>query len=163
MYSIVTEFIIWAKNNGWYIVEKSSESLMLNYEFESKYGKIPKLYLEFLNSIKQMISPNEKTWFLCEDEYNDNSELAFKWNEFELISLEAAEGDDDWKSEIKSWWNNKLPIVMSVDGGYSFYAIDFCNGESIVKGYDPEFEETELVAKNVEEFLKLIMNNIIEL
>ena len=110
----------------------------------------------------QILTPTGETAKI-KDEYNDNSELAFKWTEFELISLEAAEGDDDWKSEIKSWWNNKLPIVMSVDGRYSFYAIDFCNGESIVKGYDPEFDETELVAKNVEEFLKLIVNNIIEL
>ena len=35
--------------------------------------------------------------------------------------------DDEWKSEIISWWDEKLPIVMSVDGGYSFYAIDLSN------------------------------------
>ncbi|MFQ9546146.1 MAG: hypothetical protein ACLR02_14135 [Clostridium sp.] len=46
---------------------------------------------------------------------------------FILLSLEVAEDNDEWKLEIISWWDEKLPIVMSVDGEYSFYAIDLSN------------------------------------
>ena len=62
------------------------------------------------------------------------------------------------------WWGEKLPIVMSVDGGYSFYAIDLSNNKgTIVKGYEPEFEEVEEVASSIEEFFELIMLNKIEM
>ena len=61
--------------------------------------------------------------------------------------------------------NNGLvvPIVMSVDGGYSFYAIDLINEiGAIIRGYEPEFEEVEKAGNNLEEFFELIMSNSIE-
>jgi len=33
---------------------------------------------------------DEKTWFLCYDEYNGVSESAFKWNEFEETEIIAS-------------------------------------------------------------------------
>ncbi|WFB55819.1 hypothetical protein [Paenibacillus sp. BR1-192] len=52
--------------------------------------------------------------------------------------------------------------MMSVDGGYSFYAIDLTNDiGAIVRGYEPEFEEVDKAAHNLEEFLELIMSNSI--
>lgn len=158
------EFIDWTKKNNWDLIEKNEDSLMLKDNIVSRYKCIPDTYIELLKRVKQLISPNEKTWFLCEDEYNNNSDIAFKWNEFELLSLEVAEDDEEWKSEIISWWDEKLPIVMSVDGGYSFYAIDLSDNKgAIVRGYEPEFEEVEEVASNIEEFLELIMLNKIEI
>ena len=159
-----SEFIKWAKEKNWGLIEKNESSLKLNDEITLRYKGIPNEYIEFLKIVKQLISPSEKTWFLCEDEYNDNSDIAFKWNEFELLSLEVAIDDDEWKSEITSWWNKKLPIVMSVDDGYSFYAIDLSNNKgTIVKGDEPEFEEVEEVASNIEDFFELIMLNKIEI
>ena len=159
-----TEFINWSKENNWGVIEKNEISLNLKKDITLRYKGIPDEYIEFLKRVKQLIAPSEKTWFLCEDEYNNNSDIAFKWNEFELLSLEVAEDDDEWKSEIISWWDKKLPIVMSVDDGYSFYAIDLSNNEcKIVKGYEPEFEEVEEVANNIEDFFELIMLNKIEI
>lgn len=80
------------------------------------------------------------------------------------MSLEVAEDDQEWKEEITAWWDKHLPIIMSVDDGYSFYAIDLTDAkECIVKGYEPEFEEVEKVADSIEEFLDLIMSNEIEI
>lgn len=158
------EFIKWTKENNWDVTEKIEYSLMLEAEVSSRYKEIPNEYLEFLTMIKQLISPNEKTWFICENEYNNKSDIAFRWNEFEELSLEAADDDDEWKMEITSWWDKHLPIVMSVDEGYLFYAIDLdIDKGSIVKGYEPEFEEVEKVANNIEEFFNLIMLNEIKI
>lgn len=158
------EFIKWAKNNNWDIVYNEQGELKLNESILDRYKKIPNNYLDFLKIIKQAISPNEKTWFICEDEYNNNSDIAFKWNEFEIMSLEVAEDDQEWKEEIIAWWDKHLPIIMSVDDGYSFYAIDLTDDkECIVKGYEPEFEEVEKVADSIEEFFDLIMSNEIEI
>ena len=158
------EFINWAKENNWNLIEKNEISLKLKDDVALRYKSISSEYIELLKRVKQLISSSEKTWFLCEDEYNGNSDITFKWNEFELLSLEVAEDNDEWKLEIISWWDEKLPIVMSVDGGYSFYAIDLSNNKgTIVKGYEPEFEEVEEVASSIEEFFELIMLNKIEM
>lgn len=157
------EFIIWANENRWDITEKSGFQLNLNSSITSRYKEIPNEYLDFLSVIEKCIAPNEKTWFICEDEFNNSSDIAFKWNEYELLSLDAAMDDYIWKSEITTWWDNYLPIVMSVDGGYSFYAMGLTNDKgAIVRGYEPEFEEVEKVANSLEEFFELIMSNSIE-
>jgi len=158
----IDEFIIWANENGWDITKKSRTLLNLDRSIISRYKEIPNEYLDFLNAVKKCVTPNEKTWFICEDEFNSSSDVEFKWNEYELLSLEAAMDDYIWKSEITTWWDNYLPIVMSVDGGYSFYAIDLTNERgAIVHGCEPEFEEVEKVANTLEQFLALIMSNSI--
>ncbi|MGG3889855.1 SMI1/KNR4 family protein [Metabacillus fastidiosus] len=158
------KFINWAKESDWTIVFKSEYQLNLDESIVTRYKNIPNEYLEFLKMIKQCITPSEKTWFICEGEYNNDLDIALKWNEFELISLEAAGGDNDWKSDITLWWDKYLPIVMSVDGGYSFYAIDLTNDiGAIVHGYEPEFQEVEKVADNLDGLFELIMLNKIKL
>lgn len=160
----IKEFIKWAKINSWEIKEKENNNINLCDEVLGRYKKIPHEYLEFLKNVEQCISANEKSWFICENEYNGNSDIDFKWNEFEILSLEAAEDDIEWKNQIKECWDKHLPILMSVNGGYSFYAIDITNEEgSIVSGCEPEFEEVEKVADSFLEFLDLIINKKIEL
>jgi len=160
----INEFIDWAKENRWDIIEQSKTSLNLDEEVVTRYKGIPYEYMLFMKLVARCIAPSDKTWFICENEFNNKSETAFKWNEFELLSLEAAENDDGWKSDIAKWWNNYLPIVMSVDGGYSFYAIDVTSeAGAIVRGYEPEFEEVEKVAGNLNEFFELIKSNSIKM
>ena len=96
-------------------------------------------------------------WFICYDEFIGNSDIAFKWNEFESMSLEAAEEDLTWKEDIKFFWDNNLPIIMSVANDYAYYAIN-SNGE-IVLGTEPEFEEVKKTANSFEEFVNMIMTN----
>lgn len=159
----MNEFMNWAKENGWTITKNPGHDVNLSSSFISRYKEIPNEYLDFLRVVTQCITPSEKTWFLCENEYNNRSDTEFKWNEFESLSLEAAMDDDKWRSEITAWWDHYLPIVMSVDGGYSFYAIDLTNEKgAIVRGYEPEFEEVEKAANNLEEFFDFIMSNTIE-
>lgn len=157
----IGEFMVWATENGWDITKKSGLQLNLDSSIIARYKEIPNEYLEFLGVVEKCVTPNEMTWFICENEFNNSSDMEFKWNEYELLSLEAAMDDAIWKSEITTWWDNHLPIVMSVEGEYSFYAIDLSNG-AIVRGYEPEFEEVDKVANNLEEFLGLMMSNSIE-
>ncbi|WP_145407664.1 SMI1/KNR4 family protein [Paenibacillus xylanexedens] len=160
MGSKIHEFNLWAETKGWVIRTKSSHELNLDVHVSTRYNNIPDEYLDFLRVVKQCVSPSEQTWFLCENEYNHSTDTAFRWNEFELLSLEAAAGDDQWTSEIKTWWDHYLPIVISVHGGYSFYAIDLINEiGTIVRGEEPEFEEVTKVAEHLDEFLQLIMSN----
>ena len=142
------KFSEWLKENNWsFEVNDAQEECELLGTFKN----LPKSFLDFLRNYKSVLSSDEKTWFICTKEYNDKSEYAYKWNEFESISLEAAAGDDEWEKHIKDWWKNKLPIVMSVKDGYSFYAIDILKDNCIVKGEEPEFEEATVVASSFED------------
>ncbi|NMM62436.1 SMI1/KNR4 family protein [Clostridium sp. P21] len=155
----IKEFIEWAKASCRNIKENEKCDVNLSNEVRERYKAIPYEYFEFLKQVKQCISFSEKSWFLCEEEYNGKSDIALKWNEFEILSLEAAEDDREWKSEIENWWNRYFPILISVDNEYSFYAIDMeSENGTIVYGCEPEFEEVDVVADNFMEFLQIIVN-----
>lgn len=160
----IKEFIEWAKVNCWDIKVSGNCVVNLCNEVTERYKSIPYEYFEFLKQVKQCISCSEKSWFLCEEEYNGKSDIEFKWNEFEILGLEAAEDDIEWKNEIQKFWDRYFPILISVDNGYSFYAIDMeSENGTIVYGSEPEFEEVDVVADSFIEFLEIIVNGKIEL
>lgn len=164
MDKVVPDFITWAELSGWMITLKLEPELQLNQQWTARYKIIPAEYASFLRLVSQCMTSSEQTWFLCEADYNNSSNSEFHWNEYELISLEAAANDDVWKSEITSWWDQYLPIMMSVHNGYSFYAIDLNNEiGSIVRGEEPEFEEVNKIADNLHHFLRQIMSDSIKL
>lgn len=154
----VVEFMTWAEEKGWEIRRKSGSQLHLDNGITSRYTGLPDGYLEFLKVVETCVAPDEQTWFIGEAEFNHSAETEFRWNEFELLSLEAAAGDSAWQSEITAWWDHHLPIVMSVEDGYSFYAIATDSG-AIVHGCEPEFEEVEKVSDSFGEFLAWMMSN----
>lgn len=116
-----------------------------------------KAFCTFLDYVSKAESNDSTAWFLCLKDYQNNDDTdGFSWNEFEKISLASAESDSE-KEKIKKWWERHLPIAMSVNGEYTFLAIDLENG-TIVQGYEPEFEDTETIAENFEELLKMIIS-----
>lgn len=154
------KFEKWLKFNEWQVEVYSSSLNCTNNDVLKKFCNIPESFLNFLQYFKSITSKDETTWFLCANDYADETDDAFKWNEFELMSLEAADSDKEWKKSIKEWWNNRLPIILSVKDGYSFWAIDLSDG-TIVRGGEPEFEEVSVIADNFEEFIDMIMNNTV--
>lgn len=152
------EFVEWLEENNWNYILKQNKEFSIPREILERYKGIPKEYIEILETFKQCVSPSDKVWFLCEDDYKNNAS-AYCWNEFELIGLEAAQADNDeiWEKEIKEWWSKHFPFIISLNEGYSFYAIDLSQDVgAIVYGIEPEFEETKKVAENLDEFLKLV-------
>ena len=160
---MIEKFIAFLKDNNWKIEENDKQSDVYSNSVLSGYGNLPAVFLEFLQKYKSVTSEDETGFFLCVDDYSDESSLAFKWNEFELMSLEAAEGDEDWTNDIKSWWKPKLPFFMSVGGEYLYYAIDTEDGGTILSGYEPEFEEADKVADSFEDFMSKVLSGDIVL
>ncbi len=99
----------------------------------------------------------QTTWFLCQQDYNSGSSRAFSWDEWEQLSLRAADGKPEWIAEIRSFWDTHFPFMYSVHSGYAFYAV--CTAEDgfgkIVEGYEPEFEDVTEVADSFDEFLNM--------
>jgi mRNA degradation ribonuclease J1/J2 len=153
----INNFINWAKNNHWNVVVENNSMKNLPENVLARYN-IPDEYKTFLENIKTCTNSEENVWFLCIDDYSEKPEGSFRWNEFEIISLEAADGDAELINAIENYWNKHLPILFNVKGEYEYYAINTEN-KNIVYGYEPEFEESETVADNFGELLDKIMNN----
>lgn len=159
---MIEKFLAYMKKCGWNIEIKEKQGFDLPDTVKNRYENIPGGWFEFITTVQNIVSCDETTWFLCEDDYDSKGDKAFRWNEWELISLESIEDDTEWENEVKEFWNKHLPILLSVKEGYSYYAIAMKDG-SIVKGNEPEFEECELVADSFEDFMKKIMNHEVQL
>ena len=159
----IDEFINWANENCWDIVINNNNIDNIPKEIQERYD-IPEEYKRFLETIKKCINADENIWFLCMEDYLPKPEGEFRWNEFEIMSLEAAEEDDDQESiiDIKNFWDKHLPIIMNVKNEYEYYAINMEN-RKIVHGFEPLFEETDEIAKNFAELLEKIIKKEIVL
>lgn len=159
---MINTFAKYMKENGWNVELYENQSTYLPATIATRYTNIPKQWLEFIETVKYMMNSDETMWFLCANDFDMQSDEAFQWNEWEKISLESAKGDKEWESEIKSFWDNHLPIIMSVKGHYSYYAVSMEDG-SVVKGAEPEFEECEVVATSFIEFTEKIVKGKLKL
>ncbi|MDE6501010.1 MAG: hypothetical protein K2L10_02890 [Ruminococcus sp.] len=142
-------------SDGWTFMPQYIDIDLSEYPMLSKCND--EVFCMFLNYFKRMESADGSAWFVCVSDYEniDNTD-GFVWNEFEKISLASAESDDE-KEKIKKWWERHLPVAMSVKGDYTFLAIDLENNH-IVQGYESDFEDTEIVAGNFEELIKMIIS-----
>lgn len=148
-----TKFEEWAKKNNWKITKQTKD---LPSDILERYSNIPESWLSFIEGYGSIMNDKENIWFLTVENFYPKSEDEWRYNEFELISLDAADEDEDFISEITNFWNNHIPIIMSVGNGYEYYAIELDSG-NIVSGFEPEFEEAETIAESFDEFLEMII------
>ena len=158
---MIEKFIKWAEVNNWntdtgeFNIKTLSDEILKRYE-------IPSEYQQFLMKVTACTNNEQNKWFICIDDYSQKSEGEFRWNEYEIISLDAAETDKEWKKSITEFWNLHFPFFMSVEGEYRYFAINVNNG-SVVEGYEPEFEETTTIAKSFYDFLEKVISGELSL
>ena len=157
--NMIDKFIEWTRENGWKIlpendnIDLSTHPILKDFQFE----KTP-LFCEFCTRFSRVESADETKWFLCTRDYKTpENEGEFAWNEFQKISLENTFDDDDLAA-IEEFWYDHLPIMISVGGGYKYWALRFTDGK-VVSGFEPMFEETSVAANSFEDFLDKIVNS----
>ena len=159
---IENDFLTYMREHEWNVEVNEKQICCLPEPMRSRYNEYPESWLRFISIVKSMVRKDERVWFLCAEDYDIQGDKAWQWNEWELLSLEAAGDDAAWKAEIEKFWNEHLPIVMSLENGYAYYAITMKDG-SIVHGSEPEFEECETVADSFEDFIEKVIGNKIQL
>lgn len=122
----------------------------------------PKEFQEFINLFSMCANREDTVWFLSAKDYQNTDESAFAWNEFEKQSLEYAENDNE-RNKVSEFWKTHLPFLISVKNGYEYLAIGIAkhNLGNIYRGYEPIYEETELIASSFSEFKQQYINNCI--
>ncbi|MBQ3034352.1 MAG: hypothetical protein IJD28_08215 [Deferribacterales bacterium] len=164
---VFEQFTDWAKANKWHVRFKKTPSSELNlaHEIIQRYGPLPPELTGFFKKTLSLSTKGKTAWFLCEDDYAgaEDSGYSLAWNEAEVRSLDAALGDSHLMSDIKAWWDKRLPIVLSnTDSQLTYYAYD-CNNGYIICGHEPNFEDTHTVASSFEDFLQKIIQGKISL
>ena len=152
----------WCRANNWATERKKTDAVFPEI-ITQRYPMAEKCdYFHFYKYFDKCLSPDKQSWFLCEYDYSKEfSETEFGWNDMEMIGLAAAENDEDEYCIIQSWWNNYLPILLSVRDGYSHFSVSLHENSfgRIEEGYEPIFEDTTAAAGSLTEFLEKIMNN----
>jgi hypothetical protein len=122
--------------------------------FLNRYPVIPADYLAFICDLRSCANQGENAWFNTVHNFNETADSAFRWNEFELMSLEAAENEQRRKV-ITEFWDKNLPVVLSVKGHYSHFSIclDKQRYGQVGFGNAPEFENIKPVAASFTDFM----------
>lgn len=144
-----------------HFITKKSDHETLNKRFQTRYSHLPDDYLAFLKTYSLLTNQSDTTWFNSIADFNEtNDENDFKWNEFEIQSLDAFDGDVENQQEVKNFWNKHIPIILSVKKGYSYFAINVSeeNFGKIYYGDAPEFEDVVLVSNSFTSFIEAIQN-----
>ena len=120
----------------------------------NRFPWLPADVADFLCNFDSVISPDQKAWLITWLELSGESDSSFAWNQWELDSLSAAEGVGDWQADIRGFWDDHFPILLSVKSAYAFVAIR--KDTAIVIGEEPEFEETVEIANGFSEFIQML-------
>jgi hypothetical protein len=146
-------------SRGWTVVEaEPGEDVALRPEIRARYPRIPGQYERFLARVRSCVNADETVWFLCAEDYNQPpDDEAFAWNEFEKMELEdAAPGAAD-PAEVRQFWDEHLPFMLSVGGEYAYLGFRVVGDRfgSVIEGYDIDLREPSDVARDFDEFVRL--------
>lgn len=139
---------------GW-SVERLSQREPLPAEVAKRYPRLPPDFVEFIEECGLVASPSDTAWLVTTRVVAGQADVAYAWNEWEVQSLEAAEGDVDWKESITRFWDRHFPVLMSVKNGYAYFALDLETFQ-VVQGEEPEYEETTPIAGSLEELFQML-------
>ena len=139
----------------WSLTVRTAPDALVS-SFLARYPKIPNQYLAFLQHFESLTTHDQTGWFNSIADFNGlNSANAFAWNEWETQSLDALANDDAAQAMVRTFWDQHLPIAMSVRQGFAYFALGVgdSNQGLIYYGSEPEYEEPELISSNFELWL----------
>jgi hypothetical protein len=145
---------------GWQFHAASSTSDSIPDQVSKRYHSLPDELVSFLGSFASCADPADTSWFNSFDSVRHPGE--FEYNEFELMSLEAAGNDESLAAAVRAFWTDHFPLFISVAGSYQYFAYVLNGPEqgSVVYGYEPEFEEPSSVAPSLSDFLTLFQASV---
>lgn len=141
------------------IQTNTAKSQIVNEVFLGRYPRLPNDYKLFLNTYALVCNEKDTTWFLSIADFNEQEvKQGFPYNEFELQSLAAFNSYPQGQSLISKFWDAHLPIVLSVDKGYAFFALGVAdsNYAKVYFGQEPEYEDVVLIAESFTDFFEQV-------
>lgn len=149
------------QNRG-FVIKRRTKIKKLSPFFLQRYSNLPADYLKFLNEFQLITNEDDNAWFNSIEDFNGETDSGFRWNEFEIMSLDALKDDKEACKEICNFWNAHIPIAMAVEGEYQYLCIDLSpnNYGKIYYGLEPEFEDSaDFVCDSFNQLLELLSSD----
>ena len=153
----MSDFVAGLRRAGWQ-VEAAAHDTAIPAHILARYGDLPSGLVAFISSFSRCFDATERAWFVAASDLVERDD-PFRFNEFELMSLSAAESDEAWSAGIRAFWTEHFPIFLSVSGTYQYFALSLSGPAegSVVYGAAPEFEECSVVAPSLTAFLDMFL------
>jgi hypothetical protein len=153
---LATDLLAALEKKGWTIRRSAAPEPLLPPPLRERYPRLPADLTGFLEALESCVSAEETVWFLCPGDYRVGPE-AFRWNEYELMSLETTDDPGEQK-EIRRFWDLHLPFMLAVHSDYDYMAVSLAEETygQIVHGCGDDFEAPSPVAASFAEFLSLL-------
>jgi hypothetical protein len=146
---------------GWNSKLRKPRPPKLLTKLKKRYGDLPLDFVVFLECVEDLASGNDQTFFCTETVFRKR--YKFHADTFEEMSLDAAD-DKDEEREIRDFWSTHLVVFIALASGYDYIALEKQKAGTlgpIVHGYEPEFEEVELIYPSFEAFFRAIVRGVV--
>src|SRR6185295_18224472 len=98
------------QKKGWTVVKRSAEPFRLPPDVAVRHPNLPAAVTKFLGGLLSCENDTKTAWFLCEADYAGTSGAAFRWDEWERMSLEAAADDSRFAAAARAFWGRAFAI-----------------------------------------------------
>ena len=105
------------KNIG-FIVTERLERKDLSSDLQNRYSELPADYQEFLQRFQTITNESDNVWFNSIEDFNGESDSRFRWNEFELMGLEALADDKESCDMIRLFWDRHINFLIYLNDVY---------------------------------------------
>ena len=125
----------------------------------TRYPRLEPAVAQALMSLDDCVNPSETAWLLTATEFSQKVAQPFAWNAWEQLSLAAAGEDARWCAQIRRFWDQHLPVLLSVQNGYGYCAVGVAGPHAgqVVQGFEPEFEECTVAFPSFDAFLSALV------
>ncbi len=144
--------ITFLKSKGWDVRLRSEPCEVVLPRGEASQISPP--LREFFALVEGCVDSNQTCWFNCLNEFCGQTDNAFVWNEWEILSRHAVDAKEE---ATHAFWADHLPFFMGVQPFYCFLSARLSDG-AICFGSEPEFEEVSVVASSFTELIHLLEN-----
>lgn len=147
------------RRRGWEVRETDGSRALLPAELCVRYGDVPPAMRMLLGAVDRCARADGQAWFITGADYHGVSDTAFAWNEVEVMSRDAADGDAAGQLVVSRFWDAHIPFMLATHSDYDYLAVRVADG-AVVHGYAPEWEEAALVAPNFDAFLERLRGHL---
>ena len=141
---------------GW-LIERPASPWNLPGVVRDRYNWLWGSLLGELANLSRASSPDDMVWLNTGADFCGEGDGAFAWNEWEKMSIDAADGDLVLVGEIRAFWDAHFPVLNSVRDGYAYLALAR-GSQSVVFGREPEFEDCLVVAPSMSDAIAEIVS-----
>jgi hypothetical protein len=139
---------------GWRVELRDPGSPLLTAQLAARYSWLPEEVVHLLAQLETCRSADDTAWLLtAADFHREPGGEGFRWDQYERMAVEAADGDESAIRTIREFWSRHFPFALAVHSDYDYLAIREGDG-AVVHGFAPYWEAPDVVASSFAEFLE---------